>query len=1024
MAFITDGLTDTGLGKGVTSHFAFSYDDALNSATHPGQPEPARTNAVIAAIEGDYNLMAGWFGGIGLTLSEPISVQVANAGGGAGWGPPITLKPGGGDANLMRYLMVAEVTEMFMLAQNKGWFAPDGSNEQSSGEGLSHFLATQFLITNGIPPSNDISNLWLNSTRDDFINHIDEYDHSSGPKSGCALLFIYYLNVQLGFSIQQIIAAAAPELSGVYDNVTGDPGNPFPFFKQLLDTAFPGTSGISTGPNFDNPYPLGMLSFWVDKSTFGRDEVSDVIAANGGKFLNAFWLVVEGFSANSFLSLGGHLSDLSGSFAAMPGVTITQSSTTPMDFENLANPAAPQRIRIAFDIKFTSAALVAFPQPGDAPVTKDLDASLRIGGNVLGGSNAAALFEFVGGADPYFTNIDPSQENVFWLSQDLRVLTAVPGQHNVPVSGGPTFPADNVPAAFTYIQSLLTHLNSNYSNPNGNDPFQTVLPSQLGALTGDSSVAPYTVDLSDIFHPHVYNNYNFAVARVRLKGSSAAPPAQNVRVFFRLWSTQTADTDYDTVSTYPSDSDASGLPSSPKVGAGHHTIPFFATGNLAGNTDYVAGGFNNREIQVTSGDGIWVYYGCFLNIYDASNLIDGQPIQHWLNGTHHCLVAQIAYDDAPIINANGTTASPEHSDKLAQRNLQLTHSDNPGPAAAHRIPQTFDIRPSATPGAVTGAMLDYPDELMIDWGKVPVGSSASIYWPQVYASDVLKYAERIHGSHLLTVGDTHTILCKTGKGPTYVPIPPGAGENFAGLLTIDLPQGIIQGSEFNVVVRRVATRRANERVIPGKIFAGLPPNERPAINIAANMHLKHEKAGQGIEVGEAPHSPVAPVRRPKNWRYVVGTFQVKIPVSTASVFRFAEENTLAIMKWRLASLSGSDRWHPVLERYVSYVAARVDALGGDSKSIQPSISGIPVEAVAQQKPRCEIAVEVSGKVVEIIFDCFGRLEAIVLADCCGSRLLKTREREIGEIALRAFQHGLLISLSLDKESHIQKIAIR
>ena len=52
----------------------------------------------------------------------------------------------------------------------------------------------------------------------------------------------------------------------------------------------------------------------------------------------------------------------------------------------------------------------------------------------------------------------------------------------------------------------------------------------------------------------------------------------------------------------------------------------------------------------------------------------GQSVQIWLVGaSHSCLVAQIAYTDAPIINANGVIESPENSDKLAQRNLQVTH---------------------------------------------------------------------------------------------------------------------------------------------------------------------------------------------------------------------------------------------------------------------------------------------------------------------------------------------------------------
>ena len=41
--------------------------------------------------------------------------------------------------------------------------------------------------------------------------------------------------------------------------------------------------------------------------------------------------------------------------------------------------------------------------------------------------------------------------------------------------------------------------------------------------------------------------------------------------------------------------------------------------------------------------------------------------------------------------------TPEGSGLLAQRNLQVTTSDNPGPASAHRVPQTFAVKPSAPP---------------------------------------------------------------------------------------------------------------------------------------------------------------------------------------------------------------------------------------------------------------------------------------------------------------------------------------
>ena len=107
-----------------------------------------------------------------------------------------------------------------------------------------------------------------------------------------------------------------------------------------------------------------------------------------------------------------------------------------------ANPQAPQRIRVPFDITFSPASLAYFPASGSE--TYELDASLTISGTKVLGSDASTQFELVAGADPYFTNIDPTQNNVFYLSQDLRVFTAMPGQNNVPVPGGPTFASDSV----------------------------------------------------------------------------------------------------------------------------------------------------------------------------------------------------------------------------------------------------------------------------------------------------------------------------------------------------------------------------------------------------------------------------------------------------------------------------------------------------------------------------------------------------------------------------------------------------
>lgn len=999
--YTTTGLT----GGGTTTHYQFRYDSVLTS----GGLEPARTNAVIAKCEADFNLMKGWFGGIELSFSYPVSILVANLGGGAGWGPPITLKGGGGDANLLRDLLVAEVTEMFMLAQAKGWFAPDGSNEQSSGEGLSHYLNEQFEIGDGRPPALAFNaSIWLNSSlptsnpsstrigpapgnydygsRYDYVNNILEYDHSNSPASGCSVMFLWYLFTQLGYSTSQIVQAAAPTLGGVYRNLTGENGDPFPFFKLLLDNAFPpDTASSIAGPNRDNPFPLALVSFWVDKNTFGKDEVQDILNTHAGRFTNAFWLVIEGFSINSFNSFAVAVPAFTGAFAGIAGITISRSAT-PIDFESPTKPKQLQRIRIAFDITFSVGSLAAFPNVGDAPLVLELDSRITANANSPRGATCATIFELTAGADPYFTNIDPAQNNVFWLSQDLRVFTAVPAKNNMPVTGGPTFGSDSIPGAFSYISQLLGYLNSNFADPSGIDPFASQLPGQVGALSGDSSVSPLTFD----FHfPtfDIYKNYNFAVARVRLRGLPN-DVARSVKVFFRLWSTQTADTDFRPTTTYLS-SQSSGHPSAPLLGVGNHTIPFFATGNIGANTDYNTGGVNNKDITLDIGDYKWVYFGCFLNVYDQNNLVNGQPIQALLNGTHHCLVAEIASDEAPILNSSAVTLSPENSDKLAQRNLQFTSSDNPGGAGSHRIPQTFDVRASLPLTERPGSLLNYPDELMIDWGNTPVNSTAHIYWPQVNATDVLALASKLYSHHDLSATDSHTIECPVSGGVTYVPIPPGTGESFAGLLTIDLPTTVVTGQEFNVIVRRIATHRKIQPV----------PQRGRVPAVKTETDLPAAPGGHQPLVNVDRTAPFAGGKQPPNWRYVTGTFQIKIPVGSPATLLGPERNTLAIFKWRLQKMSPANRWYPVLQRYILYVGARISELGGNPDEIPPSPLGY---WEAPPTGGAERGLTYSGKITEVIFDCRGRMEGFVLRECCDlEHRFTVCDRDLESIVLQA-----------------------
>ncbi len=956
--YTTAGLT----AAGHTTHYQFNYDSVLATAAL-GNIEPARTNQLIAQCEADFSWMKNLFNNIELPYAYPVSILVANLGGGASWGPPITLKGGNSGKDLLRDLMVAEVTEMFMYQQtflnlpNHGYGFNGVNDEESNGEGLSHYLNEQFEIRDGRPPGLAFNGaLWLNSSlptgtpgstrlsgdtppydygaRFDYVNNTIN-DNRNTPASGCSVVFLWYLTVQLGFTAAEICQAASPTLAGVYKNLTGDNGDPFPFFKALLDNRFPSNVAQSIpGTNGDNPFPLCMLSFLVDKSTFGRDEVQDVINTQGGRFQNAFWLVIEGFSADTYLSILPTISAFTGNFANFVGAANFVHSGVYVDYENDANSKAPQRIRLSYDIIFTNAVLNNFPAPGTDAVQMELDTSVTINGAIITGSNTATVFELVGGADPYFTNVNPLQGNEFWLSQDLRVFTVTPGINRSPFGNVGTLPVLNsgnntsldTGAGFQYAQNLITYLNANYSNPTGTDPF-TLLPGQGTAFSDASSVARYTFNLSNIFNPLFFQNYSFAIARVRLRGA-AGSNAQNVKVFFRLWETQTADTNFEG-DTYPSTFNGAGHPELPLPGSGNHTIPFFATGNNSAALDYQAGSnINKRLIPINSGDSVWAYFVCYLNLYDSSNIVNGQSVStNWAVGTHHCMVAEIAYDDAPILNT-GIVKNPENSDKLSQRNLQFTYSDNPGIPATHRIPQTFEIKPSLTVFDNLGALVNYPDELMIDWKAVPEGSIANIYWPQVNSADVIDLANKLYATHLLSATDPHTIQCKTTKGVTFVPVPASSGENFAGLFTVDLPLGVTAGQEFNIVVRKVSSRRR--------------------VTDIQNQFLKNRTPGVVAVRNETDfgdnNNPViistAASRQVKNWRYIAGTFQVRIPVTTKDTMLLPEENILAIMKARLQVMSPANKWYPVLVRYIAYIGARVDGLGGDASSIKPSFEGI------------------------------------------------------------------------------------
>jgi hypothetical protein len=833
---------------------------------------------------------------------------------------------------------------------------------------------------------------------------------SSGPFCGTSAVAPMYaglvaminarLGYQVGFLNPTLYAFRNSVCRDINDQVYTSE-NP-PLNNQLSGTSAP---GYPSGPGWDACTGLGVINpvalstavqsnfyFVVDKGAFGVDEVTD-----NPSWPSSFWLFLEGFKPSA---VGSSLPTLSGTFTTnIPGLQITPGTPIYDVGKSGANANVAQRIRFSYDVKFTTSgsnsSLPAFPATG-AEAFFSLSATITIQGNQLPLTPTAEI-ELVGGADPYFTNVNPDQGNFFYLSQDLRVFTIIPGTTVGTAMGAPTLGTGGVPDGYTFIKELITFLNNQIGYPNNTsfspptdpaspDPLDTILPTQTGALTGDSSVTPGTSSQP---------NFNFAIARVRLKGAGGTTTTTGVSVFFRLFSTQTNDTDFinTTVAgtqfdspnvTYPTAAD--GVPAAGTDLTGTingSTLPFFATENYDANpTDY-NGGPNNQIITIPSGqDYVWAFFGCFLNVYDKNNVIASKTIQEWLGGgTHHCLVAQIEYADAPITNTSGVVASPENNDKLAQRNLQITSSGNPSFPVTHRIPQTFDLRPSPVQALATGPLAGYPDELMIDWGQAPHGSAARIYWPAVSSSDVLALAARLYPNHLLSAVDGHTVECRSGGGVAYVPIPAGGNQSFAGLITVELAAGIRVGNQFEVVVRRITSRR--------------PIHSRDDA----------QPAGSGqIAV---------------DWRYIVGTFTARIPVQRDRTILPDEENLLAILKWRL-SLSAGDRWHPVLRRYVDYVSARVNGMGGNAATIPAADAYYPVPEAGHGGPVQDH--QHKGKIVGIVYDRFGDFEGFLLETEAGEdRRFKSTEFAVEALVRRAWEDRILVAVHADR-LHPERVA--
>jgi L-lysine epsilon oxidase-like protein len=661
----------------------------------------------------------------------------------------------------------------------------------------------------------------------------------------------------------------------------------------------------------------------TDRNTFGKDEIDAMLtAANPAIIDAAFYVVVEGFTPGELEITNANPAPGDPQFAKAPAIApaapVTGMSFQPtaLKCENDTLPAnIAQRFTFFYQVRFTGTG--AFPvEHQDYPITATIK-----------GLSAQATLTLTTQPNPFMLD-----GPISWLSTDVRVFQIRAGDP-MPLLPGVTM--GNTPDdAYTFIQTVIKQL------PKHPDAFQSISQDETASKL-ELSEKVGTVPV-----------FNFALCRVRY--FAKLNPATAVRVFFRLFQTASTGTNYEPATTYKQGAHpGTKIPVLGVQGGELVTIPCFAEKriNVADPAQSLNAQNDTTNVQNilpdATGKEVDAYFGCWLDINQPGQALfpiqpaspfgpfppspDNRSIRDLVRGLHQCLVAEIAFEGDPI----SIGVSPASSDKLAQRNLAIVPSDNPGSAASHRVQHTFDIKPTRA----TLTADERHDELMIDWGTTPRGSLATIYLPQVKMSEVLELAGRNFNLQTLQRVDDHTVQCKTG-GVTYVPIPQGVS-SIAGLLTVDLPAAVRKGQVFKIVVRQVTT---------GPVSA--PPSISQAV-LREAIRVREERAataatGAFIAAPTDTFQSATAVGLPRrgNARRVLGAFQITVPVRTADTILPDEQRGLAITRAILRTIPDENRWNLPFRRYVTQIADRVDALGGDSRADggSPADFGSPADS--------------------------------------------------------------------------------
>ncbi|HKE26555.1 MAG TPA: tyrosinase family protein [Bryobacteraceae bacterium] len=702
-----------------------------------------------------------------------------------------------------------------------------------------------------------------------------------------------------------------------------------PWAAPENEQTLPGNDQISTDISLVIPpsYDTAPHSSYVIAN---QDTFSTSQAAVNLTFSQAIVVIYEGFQPR----------EVGTPTATNPAFTFTIGGA-PVPSMSVANPQVlledpagapdvPQRISITYDVVFADTSAFPAVSGGETAVTMQVVLNYTVGGTTVNATDrTSALLLLVNQPSPYMLDIDPTipppgPPNPYWLSTDTRVFNVKQGDSVFGIMQQPNDPLG-------FIKALVTAFNT---APNDSShPFLTQLttdetsPKGLIELTPTSGGTPV---------------FNYAIAKIRYRGNV---PASNVSVFFRAFKTMVSALDYDQTGAasvsgnYRRSGNAPG--SVPLLGLQSNeiaSIPFFAAARVdtsPGGQSMTAQPEDPMNTQISfagTGSDEVIYCGVWLDVNDTVNKrfpldpgsdpggVNGPyqntrfTIQQLMTGLHYCLVAEIFFWPPGVttdpIPANATPAS---SDRLAQRNLSLDTSGNPGWPSTHTVLHTFMVKPSTSlqlqkPGAQNQDVVAAarrapsigPDELIIQWGNVPRTTKATLFFPEVLADEILALSALRQHPQVLGKADDHTISIKVADA-TYIPLPARPAGNLAALMTLTLPAGIRVGQLF-----KLSVQQSSGIVYPGR---------------AHTMR---------------------------------GAFQFTIPVNTDPEILPAATRNLSVLRYIQQTISPANRWYPIFTRWLTALAAKVAGLGGDPTKVLPSPTGGDVPAPCHVPEPCEV----------------------------------------------------------------------